>query len=54
MLAVQNFDAENVLFDGVTSKIVTNKISPTKSQNFFYYVFDSVGENNDLYIFLTS
>lgn len=53
MIAVQGFDDENVLFDGIPAKIVSKSLSTTVSKQFFYFIYDA-DEAHDLTIYLTS
>lgn len=53
MIAVQTFSNENVLFDGIPQKTITNKLNKTSGKHFYYYVYD-VKDVRDLNIFLTS
>lgn len=59
MIAVQGFNDENVLFDGIPMKIITDKISTSSAKHFYYYIYDSTTNNNnnnlkDLNIYLTT
>jgi hypothetical protein len=53
LIALQGVDEENVLFDGIPSKITSNKISTTFAKHFYYYVYD-VTKAHDLNIYLNS
>jgi hypothetical protein len=52
MMAVQNMNRATVLFDGVVTKIATDKISQSHSQKFYYYLFNLNAESYDFCIFL--
>jgi hypothetical protein len=53
MIAVQGFDDENVLFDGIPEKLITNKISDKKGKHFYYYIYN-IDRVQDLNIYLTT
>ncbi len=52
-LAVENYRGENVLFEGIPIKAITDKISTTTSNNYFYYIFED-NKSKDIEILLTS
>jgi hypothetical protein len=41
-MAIQNFNKPSVLFDGIVTKIITDKISISNSQKFYYYLLSSI------------
>lgn len=53
MIAVQGYDDENVLFDGIPQRVVSKSISKSVAKQFYYFIYDA-NSAHDLTLFLTS
>lgn len=52
-IVVRSDDNENVLYDGISQKIMTEQLSTTKPKKFCYFIYETQA-NYDLTIFLST